>query len=171
MRTNFAPSLAAVLVHEGGYVDNPHDPGGATNKGITQNVYDNWRRSQGLGLRSVKSIQDTEVEAIYRHSYWDTINADGLILGVDYAAFDFAVNSGASRAAKFLQQAVGATQDGIIGQATLIAVAMHVPAELIDDVCDLRMTFLRNLPTFEYFGTGWTKRVSDVRTLAKEMAS
>lgn len=170
MKTNFPTSLQAVLVHEGGFVVNPHDPGGATCKGVTQAVYDSWRSDQGLTYRSVKEIEQSEVETIYRDLYWDKIRGDDLPAGVDYCIFDFAFNSGVNRAARFMQRAVGAVEDGQIGPKTLEAVKSTPPLFLIDAVCDLRMTFLRSLNSFQYFGRGWTRRVDEVREKAKEMA-
>lgn len=170
MRDNFAASLAAVLVHEGGYVNHPKDPGGATNKGVTQSVYNDWRQRKGLDLRSVRSLEQSELEAIYRRQYWDVVKGDSLPAGVDYCVFDFAVNSGANRAARYLQRAVGVAEDGQIGPVTLKAVAAMEPDCLVDGICNARMTFLKGLTTFDVFGKGWSRRVEDVRAKAKAMA-
>lgn len=166
---NFPASLANVLRCEGGYVNDPQDAGGATNKGITQIVYDDWRCSQGLVPRGVREIEDAEVEAIYRMLYWDTVSGDALPSGVDYCIFDFTVNSGVSRASRFLQQAVGVLADGRIGPMTLAAVSNAAATTVIDDVCDLRLTFLRHLHNFAHFGRGWVARVAQVRAAAKAM--
>jgi lysozyme family protein len=170
MQGNFARSLAAVLEHEGGYVNHPKDPGGATNMGVTQDVYDAFRKSRGLDLRSVKYIGGNEVSTIYRTQYWEAVKATELPAGVDYCIFDFAVNSGPTRAAKFLQRTVGAVDDGRIGPATLAAVSGKDAKEIIGEVCEARLFWLRTLPTFKYFGKGWTKRVDGVRALAESMA-
>jgi lysozyme family protein len=111
---NFAPSLAAVLIHEGGFVCNPNDPGGATCKGVTQAVYDDWRASHSLCSQTVREIAEAEVEAIYFKLYWNAIRADDLPSGVDYCAFDFAFNSGPNRAIRF-QRVSGVAEDGKIG--------------------------------------------------------
>jgi lysozyme family protein len=166
MKCNFDAALAAVLTHEGGYVNHPRDPGGATNKGVTQAVYDDWREDKGLPRLSVRDITPEEVTAIYKLQYWDRVKGDQLPAGVDYCVFDFAVNSGVNRAARYLQQAVGATPDGQIGPATLAAVGCKPPSEVVNDVCDARMEFLRRLTTFATFGRGWSRRVSDVRVKA-----
>ena len=173
---NFAPSLAAVLVHEGGFVDDPRDPGGRTSKGITQHVYDDWRAGEKLVKRDVKLINDYEVGAIYRANYWNACRCDDLPAGVDYCIFDFAVNSGRDRAARFLQRALGVIEDGHIGLVTLAAVkaldhdAIAGEMGLIEQVCQLRLDFLKHLKTFDTFGRGWTRRVEEVREKAKEMA-
>lgn len=162
---NLKPSLALVLAHEGGYVNHPRDPGGATNQGVTQAVYDAYRRLKGLPTRSVKFIEAAEVEAIYRQNYWRLVRGDDLPAGLDYALFDFAVNSGVSRAIKFIQRGVGFTGDGvdgIIGDITMSRIldAAKVDEErLIIGLCNERMKFLRGLATFDVFGKGWTRRV------------
>lgn len=170
MRDNFAPSLAAVLRSEGGFVNDPRDPGGATDEGVTQTVYDDWRTDQGLAQRSVRDIDQAEVEAIYRKLYWDVIQGDGLPFGVDYCTFDFAVNSGVNRAARFLQRGSGAVEDGHIGPASVATAKAIPPATLIDRICDARLAFLKCLPIFDRFGHGWTSRVEEVRARAKDMA-
>lgn len=169
MRDNFAASLAAVLVHEGGYVNHPKDPGGATNKGVTQRVYDDWRQKNGLPFRSVKELEQSELEDIYRRQYWDAVRGDDLPAGVDYCVFDFAVNSGANRAARYLQEAVRVAADGQIGPVTLAAVAAADPSKLVEAISDARLGFLQRLTTFDTFGKGWTRRVEAVRAKARAM--
>ena len=169
MKANFDKSLALVLVHEGGYVNHPKDPGGATNRGVTQAVYDAYRKTRGKAGQSVKFITDEEVNAIYKFQYWDRVQGDLLPAGLDYAVFDFAVNSGVGRASKYLQAVLGVAQDGQIGARTLAAITN--PSNAINALCDRRMSFLRNLRTFLTFGKGWTRRVTDVRKHALDMAS
>ena len=169
MHNNFEKALALVLEHEGGYVNHPKDPGGATNRGVTQAVYDSYRKVRGRGPRSVKFISEEELRAIYRFQYWDAVKADLLPTGLDYAMFDFAVNSGVSRAAKYLQAVLGVAQDGVIGARTLAAITS--PVSIINALLDRRMGFLRNLRTFLTFGKGWTRRVQGVRAKALDMAT
>ena len=166
---NFDKALAYVLEHEGGFVHHPKDPGGATNKGVTQAVYDAYRKLRGRGQQSVKFITDAEVTAIYKFQYWDKVQGDHLPAGLDYAVFDFAVNSGVGRASKYLQAVLGVAQDGVIGAKTLTAVKSTTGT--INALCDRRMAFLRNLGTFLTFGKGWTRRVQGVRAHALEMAT
>lgn len=169
MNNNFEKALALVLVHEGGFVNDPHDRGGATNRGVTQAVYDAYRKMRGRGQQSVKFITDEEVRAIYKFQYWDKVQGDWLPSGLDYAVFDFAVNSGVSRAAKYLQAVVGVAQDGQIGARTLGAITS--PTAAIIALCDRRIGFLRNLDKFWRYGKGWTRRVVDVRAHALDMAT
>lgn len=170
MKASYDAALSAVLKHEGGFVNDPKDPGGATNKGVTQAVYDGWRAKHGLVKQTVRSIADPEVASIYRAQYWDAIKGDDLPAGVDYATFDFAVNSGVSRAARFLQAVGGVAQDGIIGPATIGAVT-HDPKHIIGALVDKRLAFLKSLGTFSHFGKGWTARCNEVRAKALAMAS
>lgn len=158
----FSDVLPLVLAHEGGYVNHPKDPGGATNKGITQAVYDSYRRNRGASLQSVKSITRAEIHDIYKRQYWDMCNADELPAGLDYAVFDYAVNSGTNRAVKDLQRTVGAKVDGQVGEETIRKCNEAANADerkLIADLCDRRMRFLRSLKTWSTFGRGWTRRV------------
>lgn len=156
---NFAKCLAQVLKYEGGYVDHPKDPGGPTNKGVTQAVYDAWRKNNQQPLQSVRYITDTEVGAIYRREYWDRICGDDLPSGVDFAVFDYAVNSGVSRAAKTLQAVVGVTQDGQIGPATIQATKTYVAMS----VTNKRLAFMQSLSIWSTFGKGWSARITDVK--------
>jgi len=158
----FAGCLPLVLAHEGGYVNHPKDPGGATNKGVTQAVYDSYRRNRGVEPRSVREITRAEIRDIYRRQYWDMVNADDLPAGVDYAVFDYGVNSGPNRAVKDLQRLLGVGVDGQVGQETIEAVRKAADADevkLITDYCNRRMRFLRSLRTWGTFGGGWKRRV------------
>ncbi|MDQ0347180.1 glycoside hydrolase family 108 protein [Ancylobacter vacuolatus] len=168
--SSFDEALRRVLVHEGGYADHPADPGGATMQGITQRVYDGWRRRHGQPVRSVRRIAPDEVAALYRRQYWDAVRADDLPAGLDYALFDAAVNSGPAQAAKWLQRALKVTVDGQVGEATLAALDGHAPEALVDGLCERRLAMLRSLRTFPTFGAGWTRRVTDVRATARRMA-
>lgn len=170
MRQNFDAALKEVLRHEGGYANHPKDPGGATMKGVTQRVYDAYRQRLGLAVRSVRLLADDELRDIYRKQYWDAVKGDDLPSGVDYAAFDFAVNSGPARAAKCLQMALGVQPDGVIGQVTLRAAEEAEAREVINGLCDRRLVYVRSLSTFATFGEGWTRRIAGVRRTAITMA-
>jgi lysozyme family protein len=167
---NFAPSLAHVLASEGGFVDDPRDNGGATNKGVTQSVYDHWRRIHNRDLRSVETIDPNEVEAIYRKQYWDAVSGDNLPSGVDYCTFDYAVNSGPIRACKALQRAAGVDDDGQIGPVTLSAVNSADPRRIICAISADRLSFMERQPAWAHFGNGWSHRVATVEQVARGMA-
>lgn len=168
---NYAQALKRVLAHEGGYANHPEDPGGATMKGVTQAVYDAYRKRRGLSTRSVRLIEEPELQAIYRQQYWDAIQGDKLPAGIDYVVFDGAVNSGPLQSVKWLQRALGnVVVDGMIGDATLAAVEAYPNlAKLIDAICDRRLAFLKALKTWGTFGKGWSSRVTGVRSAGKAM--
>lgn len=166
----FNRCLRLVLKHEGGFVDHPADPGGATNQGVTQATYDAFRRSRALPKRSVRHITEQEVHAIYRRSYWLAAECDELPAGVDYMVFDLAVNSGVSRAKKFLQEAVGVKDDGVIGPVTRAAIAKTPALNIVTRMSERREAFYRSLKTFRVFGRGWMRRLDEVTAQAREWA-
>lgn len=159
----FRECLARVLKHEGGNDDDPRDPGGRTSRGITAARWAEWRQTHPGLPADVWEAPQVEVEAIYREKYWDILQCDYLPYGVDYAVFDFGVNSGPSRSAKFLQEIVGSEADGEIGPNTIAATKEHDEDEVINKLCDNRLYFLKGLSTWATFGRGWTTRVEDVR--------
>ncbi len=166
----FAACIPLTLGYEGGNDDDPRDPGGRTSRGILQTEWDSWRSTHpGLPADVWQAPQD-QVLAIYKANYWEAMSCGSLAPGVDFAVFDFGVNSGNSRSAKFLQNAVGVDQDGEIGPDTIAAAAKLDPAKLIGDFCDARLAFLKGLGTWGTFGKGWSNRVSDVRAKALAMA-
>lgn len=169
-------SLSRVLAHEGGYSNNKKDPGGPTMKGVTQRVYDAYRRGKGLAVRSVKSLTTDELNDIYDKQYWDAVKGDLLPDGVDYVVFDGGVNSGPGRSIMWLQQALRPVYtgriDGVMGMGTITALkSINNNDALIDRICDARMNFLRHLGTFPTFGKGWTARVAEVRAIGKAWAT
>lgn len=170
MKSNFSRALDLTLEYEGGYVNHPKDPGGATMRGVTQKVYDRWRAKRGLSQRPVRQIEEDELQAIYRLQYWDLIHGDRLPMGIDAAVFDFAVNSGATRATQELQRVLGLRTDGNMGAMTIDAASEMDQAELINRYCDARLAFVRRLSTFSTFGRGWTRRIEAVRKACLMMA-
>ena len=167
--SNFDRSFKAVLKHEGGYVDHPRDPGGATNLGITIGTLKAYRGKR-VTKADVKNLTVAEAGAIYRKNYWDKVVGDDLPQGVDYAMFDFAVNSGPSRSVKFAQRVVGVTSDGALGPITMKAILGYKPEVLIESLCNRRLAWLKSLGTWGTFGRGWGRRVEGVRKLALQMA-
>ena len=163
MKQNFERALALTLKYEGGYSDHPADPGGATMRGVTQRTYDAFRAGRGIVSRPVRKIEESELRAIYRTQYWDLVQGDKLPAGVDAAVFDYAVNSGATRASRALQTILGQRVDGNIGVGTITAAIEQGEIATIEGLCSERLAFLRRLKTFSTFGKGWTRRVADVR--------
>jgi len=163
--TRAAEIIPMILKHEGGYVNHPGDPGGPTNKGITLATFRRFIKPRGT-ISDLKALTVDQATVIYKRQYWDAVLADMLPAGVDYAVADFAVNSGPSRAAKYLQRVVGAAQDGKIGPMTLAAVGRMPPSDIINSLCDRRLAFMKRIrrgKLWRTFGKGWSRRVSDVR--------
>lgn len=170
---NFAPALSRALVHEGGFSDHKDDPGGATMKGVTQRVYDAWRKRRSLPLRSVRLIEEADLQAIYRKQYWDAVKGDRLPAGVDYVVFDGAVNSGPAQSVKWLQRALGSVKvDGVIGEATLAAIEAYPDHDqLVALMIGRRLAFLQALKTWRVFGGGWSRRVAQVKQVGQAWAT
>jgi len=169
MEANFFFSLEMVLKHEGGFVDHPEDPGGATNKGITHKTYAEFLGRPLEDVDELKNIPDEHVQLIYKKGYWDRIMADQMPDGLDFATFDWAVNSGPGRAAKNLQSLVGATEDGAIGPRTMARINATDPVTLIQALAKRREEYYRSLKTFGTFGRGWLRRNEETLEAALEM--
>ena len=169
MDANFFFSLEMVLKHEGGFVDHPEDPGGATNKGITHKTYAEFLGRPLEDVDELKNIPDEHVQMIYKTGYWDKVMGDELPDGLDFATFDWAVNSGPFRAAKNLQGLVGAAEDGIIGPRTMERINATDALILIQAMAKRRDEYYRSLKTFETFGRGWLRRNKETLEAAIEM--
>jgi lysozyme family protein len=172
MNNNFGECLAKLLVHEGGFVNHPSDPGGMTNLGVTAKVWQEWV-GHDVDEKQMRALTPELVAPLYRRKYWDACRADELVSGLDYAVFDVAVNSGPGRAIKFLQSCVGATPDGGYGSITSALIKKAQEEDhlgLISAYCSKRLEFLEALPTFATFGKGWSRRVAEVKEVALQMA-
>lgn len=165
-RETLPVALELMFGHEGGYVNVKTDRGGPTKYGITHTTLAAHRGVPSVSAAQVKGMSRQEAEAIYRRSYWGQSGGDLLPAGLDYAAFDFGVNSGPARAVKALQKVLGVRQDGVVGEQTTSAVKSYPGGvrKLIRDYCDERMRFLRSLTNaktgFPVNGRGWTIRVT-----------
>lgn len=162
---NWQKCLEAILHHEGGYVNHPKDPGGETNLGVTKRVYEEWG-----GTKDMKDLEVEDVEPIYKKNYWDRVRAESLPSGLDLCVFDFGVNAGTGRAAKYLQTMIGTTADGGIGPNTLKALSNYVESEGVEQTIKnyqaARQEYYESLSTFETFGKGWTRRVDETTEMA-----
>ena len=167
MSNKFSEALEVILHHEGGYVNHPKDPGGETNLGVTKRVYEEFG-----GTKDMKELTKEDVEPIYKKNYWDRVKGDNLPEGLDLCIFDFAVNAGPGRAAKFIQRLVKTTVDGGIGPNTLKCINDHVEhygvSTAIDQYQSERQNYYESLSNFETFGRGWTRRVDEVTEEAKK---
>lgn len=155
MVSNFDRAVERVLKHEGGFVDHPSDPGGATNYGITQAV----ARAHGY-TGDMRDLPVSLARTIYRRDYWEPCQADQLPFALGYQVFDAAVNHGVKQSIILLQRAVKVTPDGIVGPVTDRALRGHPAPWLVMRYLDERLRFYASLSTFNTFGRGWTRRVA-----------
>ena len=152
---NFDLAFDALLGHEGGYVDNPKDPGGATRWGITERV----ARANGY-MGSMRELPVATAKQIARREYWDAVKADQLPAQLRYAVFDAAYNSGPTQSIKWLQRALGVKDDGVLGTQTLLA-ALQSPADRTQaKMLGARLQFMTDLPVWNTFGKGWARRIA-----------
>jgi lysozyme family protein len=169
MKDNFSSSFELLLKHEGGYVNHPDDPGGRTNHGITQRVYEKFL-GEDVTEEEMKDMPLEDVFSIYKDDYWDRIRGDELPSGVDLCVFDWAVNSGVSQASKALQRVLGVLDDGIIGSRTVAAACRQEnQAVVVEAISQKREDFYRSLGTFDTFGRGWLRRNDETLEKALQM--
>ena len=165
---NYQKCLEMILHHEGGYVNHPKDPGGETNLGVTKRVYEEFG-----GTKDMKDLTVEDVAPIYEKNYWGRMKCDGIPSGLDLCVFDFGVNAGTGRSAKFLQTLIGTTADGGIGPNTLSKLADYIDDNGVEDTIKNfqaeRQSYYESLSTFETFGKGWTRRVDETTEAALDM--
>ncbi|MFN3349635.1 glycoside hydrolase family 108 protein [Pseudorhodoplanes sp.] len=166
---NFDAALARVLKHEGGYSNHPSDPGGPTNFGITIHDYRRYIDANGTAA-DVRAMKVADAAKIYRARYWHALRCDELPAGLDYAVFDYGVNSGIGRAARVMQRLLGIGHGTAMTDAVIAAARRTNAANLIERLCDERLAFLKALRTWPVFGVGWSRRVAEVRRDALAMA-
>ena len=168
MKLNFELALELILKHEGGYVNHPRDPGGATNMGITMRTYQHYFGTE-KDVDDLKNIPYSHVHTIYYNGYWKTVRGDELPGGIDVAVFDMAVNAGPRRATKMLQQVLGVVVDGVIGEQTLGVAKKKNPVEVIKMYTKAREDYYRSLKAFEVFGKGWLNRNNSTMKYSLDM--
>lgn len=168
-----ATALKLTLKFEGGYVDHPSDPGGATNKGITQRTYNSFRIKKRFATKSVKDITDTEVHEIYEIMYWKPCKAESMKLPLAVVQFDTAVLFGVGGAIKFLQEALGVTADGIFGTGTATALQANNNKQTANEIIDKRIAFhkerVAEKPSQKVFLNGWVNRANQLRDFIKNL--
>jgi lysozyme family protein len=167
---NYDESLERLLVHEGGYSNHPSDPGGPTNFGITIHDYRKYVNPSATAA-DVRSMPIEAAKRIYREKYWNVQRCDELAGGVDYAVFDYGVNSGVGRSGKVLRRLLGLPDDtGAVTDVVIAAVRRRDARQLVAAICDERLAFLQRLSTWPVLGNGWGRRVREVRAAALTMA-
>jgi lysozyme family protein len=167
--STYDEALRRLLVHEGGYTNHPSDPGGPTNFGITIGDYRRYVKPDATA-DDVRAMRIDDAKAIYRSKYWDVLRCDALPAGLDYAVFDYGVNSGTARVARVLHRLVGMPDEAHVTPALLAAIRRRSTSELIVQLCDERLAFLQRLKTWPVFGAGWSRRVREVRSAAIAIA-
>lgn len=150
---SFDAALQIVLIHEGGYVNDPRDPGGETRYGISKRAYPHL---------DIASLTVADASSIYRRDYWDACRCGQFPAAIGVMLFDTAVNMGCDTAIKFLQKAVGAKADGIVGPKTLAETSKRKPHWVLREMAVLRMLLYTRLPGWQTYSVGWTKRAFDV---------
>lgn len=164
-------ALRRLLIHEGGYSNHPSDPGGPTNFGITIFDYRKYVKPDA-NAADVRAMKVAEAKAIYRAKYWDAQRCDELPAGVDYALFDYGVNSGIGRSGKVLRRVLDLSDASSAVTDGVIACAKAADArQLIAVISDERLRFLQSLRTWPVFGAGWGRRVAEVRAAALAMSA
>ena len=166
--SRFDACMPFIFKAEGGYSDNPADPGGPTNFGITLATLRAYDGDPNLTAEDVKKLTPTMAKEIYRTAYWNRMQCGALPSGLDLEVFDFGVNSGPAESVKTLQRLVGVTQDGSVGPITLAAVRQFNVGDLIGRFAQARLAFYQslNMPEFEQ---GWATRVAQIQTAAAQM--
>ncbi len=172
----FRKALAHVLAMEGGWSNDPADPGGATNKGITiatlaahRGVTLNSDTRPAL-MAALRRIDDGELEEIYHKRYWQPSRAPYLPAALAFMHFDAAVNQGVGGARRMLQEALGVTVDGAIGPETLTAAWRRPLVETLAKFAEVRRRKYRRLRHFHRFGRGWLRRVEETFAAARRLA-
>ena len=167
---SYDQALTRLLRDEGGYTDHPSDPGGPTNFGITLNDARRYWKGNATA-DDVRAMPQNVARKIYRERYWNAMRCDELPAGVDYAMFDYGVNSGVGRSGKVLRRVLKLSdRTSAVTDDVIAAAAQRTPGDIVIAICTERLAFLKALKTFPVFGRGWTKRVNGVRVAALAMA-
>jgi lysozyme family protein len=147
----FDQAFERLLGHEGGYVNNPHDPGGETKFGISKRSYPG---------EDIAGLTEDRAKQIYFRDYWGPAGCDSVPDGLRFELFDMAVNSGVRAAIKTLQSALGETADGVLGPLTIQAANSINPLRAAAKMSGARLAMMADLPTWPAFGRGWAKRIA-----------
>lgn len=156
----FASAIDRVLGNEGGYVNDPNDPGGETKWGISKRSYPHL---------DIAGLTRAEAIAIYLRDFWQRIDGDRFPNGVAYQLLDFAVNSGIETAVRLLQRVAGVAEDGHIGPITRAALAAKSDSDIIMLLIAERLDYMTRLNNWPSAGRGWSRRLAaDLRFGAQD---
>ncbi len=148
---SFEKAINRLLGHEGGYVNNPDDPGGETNWGISKRSYPHL---------NMKELTREQAIALYYRDFWQVVHGDDLPEGIGYQLLDYAVNSGCGTALRALQRAVGVADDGHIGPVTILAINNTQPHDLVMNLLAERLEFMTRLSNWPNASRGWARRIA-----------
>jgi lysozyme family protein len=156
----FDDTFDRLLGNEGGYVNNPADPGGETQWGISKRSYPTL---------DIKNLTRDQAKAIYFADFWTKGAMDQLPPALAFQAFDAAVNHGVEIAIRLTQRAAGVADDGHIGTVTLAAIRRQPVTDLLMLFIAQRLLFWTALVTWDKFGKGWARRAAaDLQYAAKD---
>lgn len=157
-KVTFEVAVSRCLSHEGGYVNDPNDPGGETQWGISKRSYPNL---------DIAALTRDAAIAIYKRDFWDAIKADGLPGSVVFQLFDFAINSGVGTAVRYFQRALGVADDGYWGPHSQSVADSTSEADMLLGLVAERLDFMRRLKNWKYHGAGWAARIAQNLRYAK----
>ena len=147
----FDVAIDRILSHEGGYVNDPQDPGGETQWGISKRSYPHI---------NIKNLTRDDAKTIYKRDFWQRVQADVLPDGVAFQLLDFAVNSGIETAVRSFQKALGIADDGHWGPVSQAAANAASESDMILGINAERLDFMTRLTTWPRFGAGWARRIA-----------
>ena len=166
---NFKECLALVLKSEGGYVNNPKDPGGMTNLGITKKSLEEWL-GHDVDEKFMRNLTPEMAAPFYEQKYWRSCYGEVLPRGLDFLCFSFGVNAGCGRSVKLLQQSLGLVSDGVIGPRVMQKLRESNITDIIKGFSESRREYYRALKQFPVFGKGWLSRTDKEEQEALQMA-
>jgi lysozyme family protein len=164
---SFKECLDLVLKSEGGWVYNPLDPGGETNLGVTQRVWEEW---VGHPVQTMKNLTPELVTPLYEQKYWRPCYGEVLPRGLNFLCFSFGINAGCGRSVKLLQQSLGLISDGVIGPRVMQKLRESNITDVIKGFSESRREYYKSLKNFPIFGRGWLNRVDKEEKEAINMA-
>jgi len=164
---DFKECLDLVLKSEGGWVNNPKDPGGETNLGVTKAVWEEW---VGHPVATMKNLTKDDVAPLYEQKYWRPCYGEVLPRGLDFLCFSFGINAGSGRSVKLLQQSLGLVSDGVIGSKVMQKLRESNIADVIKSFSESRREYYKSLKNFPIFGKGWISRTDKEEQEALNMA-
>lgn len=149
----FEEAVKVILRYEGGYVFDSEDPGGETKFGISKRSYPTL---------NIKELTPEQASSLYKMDYWDRIEADRMPEPIRLIMFDCAVNQGVKRAIRILQGAIGVQQDSILSPMTFLTLQECAPGFIVKEIAKARHQHYCQLPHWERFGKGWSKRLLEI---------